>query len=179
MEAAPSGPVRLAVSGLTLPGSSEFAATLRDVSLEVRGGEVVGIAGVAGEGQAELMAALSGERLSRRADAVAIDGRPVGREGPTGRRLAGAAFVPEERNGHGAVAEMTLPENVVLTHHRAERIARGGWIDWRTIQSVPPSSGGRWCSQAIWVPLRLESAVLTARCASRSTHHPSSPSGMF
>jgi simple sugar transport system ATP-binding protein len=125
------GAVRLAVRGLDLPPSTEFATALRGISLEVRGGEVVGIAGVAGEGQAELTEALSGERLAPHADAVSIDGRPVGREGPTARRLAGAAFVPEERNGHGAVAGMTLAENVVLTHHRAEGIARRGWIDWR------------------------------------------------
>ena len=128
------GDVRLRVDRLDLPAAAEFATALRGVSLEVRGGEVVGIAGVAGEGQSELMEALSGERLAPRADSISIDGRPMGREGPTGRRLAGAAFVPEERNGHGAVASMTLAENVVLTLHRAERIARGrwlgGWIGW-------------------------------------------------
>jgi simple sugar transport system ATP-binding protein len=128
------GPVRLAVDRLDLPAPSEFAVALLGVSLEVRAGEIVGIAGVAGEGQAELMEALSGERPAPRPDAVIIDGRPMGRVGPTGRRLAGAAFVPEERNGHGAVGDMTLAENVVLTHHRAEGVAGrgwlGGWIDW-------------------------------------------------
>jgi general nucleoside transport system ATP-binding protein len=130
--AAPGG-VRLAVERLDLPAPSEFAVALHDVSLDVRAGEIVGVAGVAGEGQAELMEALSGERLAPRPDAVTVDGRPMGRVGPTGRRRAGAAFVPEERNGHGAVAEMTLAENVVLTHHSAEGLARdgiGGWIDW-------------------------------------------------
>ncbi len=124
------GRVRLRVDRLDLPAPSELAVALRGVSLEVRGGEVAGIAGIAGEGQSELMAALSGETLAPRAGAVMLDGRPVGRVGPTGRRLAGAGLVPEERSGHGAVAEMTLAENVVLTHHRAERIARRGWIDW-------------------------------------------------
>jgi simple sugar transport system ATP-binding protein len=102
---------------------------LRDVALEVHGGEIVGVAGVAGEGQAELMAAITGEVLSPRADAVRIDGAPVGREGPTARRLRGAAFAVEERNGHAAVGEMALSENVTLTHHRAERVAKRGWID--------------------------------------------------
>jgi general nucleoside transport system ATP-binding protein len=130
-ESAAPGAVRLAVRGLDLAAPSDFATTLRGISLEVRGGEVVGIAGVAGEGQSELMEALSGERLAPRADAISIDGRALGRDGPTPRRLAGAAFVPEERNGHGAIGGMTLAENVVLTHHRAEGIARRGWIDWR------------------------------------------------
>ncbi len=124
------GPVRLALDRLDLPARAEFAVPLRDVTLEVRGGEVVGIAGIAGEGQSELMEALSGERRASRAAAVRLDGRPVGHAGPTGRRLAGAAFVPEERVGHGAVAGMTLAENVVLTHHRAERLAPRGWISW-------------------------------------------------
>ncbi len=129
-EGAAPGEVRLRVDRLDMPAPSEFATALRGVSLEVRGGEVVGIAGVAGEGQSELMEALSGERLSPRPGSIAIDGRPMGHEGPTGRRLARTAFVPEERNGHAAVASMTLAENVVLTHHRAERIARSGWIGW-------------------------------------------------
>jgi len=122
------GAVRLAVNELNLPAASEFGVTLKDVSLEVRGGEVVGIAGVAGEGQAELMQALIGEVPADRAEAIVIDGKPLGRAGPTRRRLAGAAFVPEERNGHAAVDELTLSENVILAHHTAEGIARRGWI---------------------------------------------------
>jgi simple sugar transport system ATP-binding protein len=123
-----TGAVRLAVKDLDLPAASEFGVALADISLEVRGGEVVGIAGVAGEGQAELMQALIGEVLADRAEAIVIDGRPVGRAGPTRRRQAGAAFVPEERNGHAAVNELTLQENVILPHHTAEGIARRGWI---------------------------------------------------
>jgi simple sugar transport system ATP-binding protein len=131
--AAPAGhaPVRLLLDRLTLPAGGEFGMALRDVSLEAHGGEIVGIAGVAGEGQAELMAAITGEVLAPRADAVRIDGAYVGREGPTARRLRGAAFAVEERNGHAAVGEMPLSENVTLTHHRAERVARRGWIDRR------------------------------------------------
>jgi simple sugar transport system ATP-binding protein len=124
------GPERLKVDHLTLAAGSEFGVTLKDLSLEVRGGEVVGIAGVAGEGQAELMEALTGEILAGRAEAVQIDGKAMGRTGPTERRLAGAAFVPEERNGHAAVGELTLSENVILTHHTAEGVASRSWIDF-------------------------------------------------
>jgi simple sugar transport system ATP-binding protein len=125
------GPVRLTLDRLTTEPSAEFGMALRDVSLTVHGGEIVGVAGVAGEGQAELMAALTGEAPAPRADAVRIDGAYVGREGPTARRLRGAAFAVEERNGHAAVGEMGLAENVALTHHAAERVARRGWIDRR------------------------------------------------
>ena len=99
-------PVRLQVEHLNLKAASEFGVTLKDLSLEVRGGEVVGIAGVAGEGQAELMEALTGEVLADDDATIRIDGMPMGRSGPTARRMAGAAFVPEERNGHAAVGEL-------------------------------------------------------------------------
>ena len=138
-DAPPPGPVRLLVDHLSLPAPSEFAMALRDVSLEVRGGEIVGIAGVAGEGQTELAAALSGERLSPAAEMILLDGAPVGRMGPTERRLRGAAFAPEERNGHAAIGEMTLPENVILSHHRAEGVAKRGWIDF--------AAAARWAAQ--------------------------------
>jgi simple sugar transport system ATP-binding protein len=128
--AAETGPVRLKVDHLNLPSDSEFGISLIDLSLEVRGGEVVGIAGVAGEGQSELMEALTGEVLSDRAEVILIDGEAMGRVGPTPRRLAGAAFVPEERNGHAAVGELTLPGNIILAHHAAEQVATRSWIDF-------------------------------------------------
>jgi simple sugar transport system ATP-binding protein len=127
---AETGPVRLKIDHLNLPSDSEFGISLNDLSLEVRGGEVVGIAGVAGEGQSELMAALTGEVFSDRAEAILIDGEAMGRADPTRRRLAGAAFVPEERNGHAAVSELTLSENIILPHHTAERVATRSWIDF-------------------------------------------------
>ncbi|SEA09655.1 ABC transporter ATP-binding protein [Rubrimonas cliftonensis] len=136
------GPVRLALRGLTLPASDPFGMALRDVSLEARGGEVLAVAGVAGEGQSELFAALSGEARSA-ASMVEIDGRPAGALGPTARRLLGAAFAPEERNGHAAVGEMRLSENLALSHHAVAGLARGGalgrllggWIDWRAARA--------------------------------------------
>ncbi len=123
-----AGEVRLKVDRLDLPSASEFAVALKDISLEVRGGEILGIAGVAGEGQSELMEALIGEVAVERNDAILIDGQPAGRANPTRRRRARAAFVPEERNGHGAVGDMTLPENIILSHHSAEGLARGRWL---------------------------------------------------
>ena len=128
--AASDGPVRLKIDRLNLPAASEFGVTLKNLSLEVRGGEVVGIAGVAGEGQSELMEALTGEVLAAENLTIQIDGIPMGRADPTARRLAGAAFVPEERNGHAAVGALTLSENITLAHHTAEGVATRGWIDF-------------------------------------------------
>ena len=128
-DAARPGPVRLGLHGLSLPAPDPFGVSLNDISLAVRGGEVVGVAGVAGEGQSELFTALSGEAPVPQAAMVAIDGAPVGDKGITARRRLGAAFAPEERNGHAAVGDMTLPENILLSHHAAEGLARGGWIN--------------------------------------------------
>jgi simple sugar transport system ATP-binding protein len=109
--------VRLAVSDLSMPKPHAFAVGLYNVSLQVKGGEIVSIAGVAGNGQDELFDALSGERAANRADAIVIDGEPVGRRHVNVRRKLNAAFVPEERLGHGAVPRMPLSENIVLTRH--------------------------------------------------------------
>jgi ABC-type uncharacterized transport system ATPase subunit len=88
--------------------------------LTLQAGELVAIAGVAGNGQSELFDALSGERLNARPDAVIIDGTKAGRLNVAARRKLGAAFVPEERLGHGAVPAFVLSENVVLTRHNAD-----------------------------------------------------------
>ncbi|MGH6728389.1 MAG: ABC transporter ATP-binding protein [Pseudolabrys sp.] len=112
------GPVRLSIASLELPTSDPFGVSLKSISLDVRGGEVVAIAGIAGNGQGELFSALSGEQTVERPDAVVIDGHEAGRIGITERRNLGAAFVPEERLGHGAVPGLKLSDNVVLTRHR-------------------------------------------------------------
>ncbi|MFO0408340.1 MAG: ABC transporter ATP-binding protein [Labrys sp. (in: a-proteobacteria)] len=127
-EPAGYGPVRLSVSGLTLAAEALHGVALRQIAMEIRGGEIVGIAGVAGNGQGELFAALSGERQAERPDAIAIDGKPVGDLGVTARRKLGAAFVPEERNGHAAAPLMTLSENAILTGHATAGIVGSGFI---------------------------------------------------
>ncbi len=120
-EPAASGRVRLAVRGLSQQAATPFGVSLEDISLEVRGGEIVGVAGVAGNGQDELFAALSGEAPASDGSVVEIDGRPCGRAGPRARRRLGAAFIPEERLGHAAVPGMRLSENAVLTRHGTDR----------------------------------------------------------
>jgi general nucleoside transport system ATP-binding protein len=95
----------------------------------VRGGEIVGIAGVAGNGQDELFAALSGERLAPVPNAVIIADRPAGLLDVNDRRRLGAAFVPEERLGHGAAPRMKLSENALLTGHAASGMVKRGFVD--------------------------------------------------
>jgi len=132
-----AGPPRMTLDRLRLAADGPFAVELKNISLTVRAGEVVAIAGVAGNGQAELFDAVSGERLLQSAAMLAIDGRPMGREGVNARRAAGAAFVPEERLGHGAVPGFTLSQNVVLTRHATDAaLVRSGLVSRAAAEEI-------------------------------------------
>ncbi|MCX7350410.1 MAG: ATP-binding cassette domain-containing protein, partial [Alphaproteobacteria bacterium] len=123
------GATRLKLDHLKLPADGPFSVELKNVSLEVKAGEVVAVAGVAGNGQSELFDAVSGERSLASAAMLAIDGRPMGHDGVNARRNVGAAFVPEERLGHGAVPGFTLSQNVVLTRHSSdEALVKSGMV---------------------------------------------------
>lgn len=124
------GAVRLAVDNADLPADGRFAVALKDICLSVRGGEIVCIAGVAGNGQQELFDLISGERRLAVSETIRIDGHAVGTRDINDRRRLGAAFVPEERIGHSAAAGLSLSENVILTHHpTSAEINRRGWIN--------------------------------------------------
>jgi simple sugar transport system ATP-binding protein len=114
----------LTVTDLVLEPDDPFGTKLDHVSLSVRAGEILGIAGVAGNGQTEFLHALAGEKLAPR-DAVRIESKPVGHLGPTGRRRRGLAFVPEERLGRGAVAELSLADNALLTAYLDGNVGAG------------------------------------------------------
>ncbi|ETX27615.1 ABC transporter ATP-binding protein [Roseivivax isoporae] len=123
------GEVLLEVAGLSLPAPGAFGTPLRDISLTLRRGEVLGIGGVAGNGQDELLAALSGERLAP-AGSVRLSGQDVSRKGPLARRDAGLLSGPEERLGHAAAPDMSLTENAVLTAARREGLLSRGFVNW-------------------------------------------------
>ncbi len=120
------GEVVLDVRGLTLPKADHFGMDLADIRFEVRAGEILGIAGVSGNGQQELMAALSGEDPRVPTDTVHLKGHDISRQSPRQRRRAGLHFVPEERLGRGAVPTLSLAANTLLT--RTEAVGRSGWI---------------------------------------------------
>ncbi len=120
------GEVVFAVKRLSLPKVDHFGMTLVDVDFEVRAGEILGVAGVSGNGQQELMAALSGEDTRAAPGAITLFGQPIGHHPPQQRRAAGLNFVPEERLGRGAVPTLSLAQNTLLT--RTEAVGGGGWI---------------------------------------------------
>lgn len=125
----PSARPMLEVRDLTSPARDKYGVALRNISFEVHGGEIVGLAGVSGNGQADLIALLSGERPHTDASSVRIDGKAIGRLNASERRRLGMTFVPEERLGRGAVPPHTLWENAVLTANRGGGLVRHGMVD--------------------------------------------------
>ena len=121
----------LSVCGLSRKPAGPFSTPLKNIWLSVKAGEILGIAGVAGNGQGELFEALSGEVQQTSADAVRIRGKDAGKLDITGRRLLGAAFVPEERLGHGAAPRMKLSENLLLSRYATDGkafVGSGGMV---------------------------------------------------
>src|SRR4029450_11960722 len=119
---------RLAVNHRSLAPDDPHGVRLKNISLELRGGEILGIAGVAGNGQDELFAALSGERMSPEPGTILIDGIAAGHLPLPQRRKLGPPFVPEERLGHGTAPRMKLSENALLTGHAASGMVQHGFV---------------------------------------------------
>ncbi|TDV60379.1 ABC transporter ATP-binding protein [Pseudomonas sp. LP_7_YM] len=117
----------LQVDTLSWHNPDPFGCSLVDVNLEVRRGEIVAIAGVAGNGQDELLALLSGEQTLSKSQAqlIRFAGQAVAHLRPDARRRKGLAFVPAERLGHGAVPEMSLADNALLTAFQRGLVSKG------------------------------------------------------
>ena len=119
----------LAVDRLTIASDRKFGVDLKAISFAVAKGQILGIAGVAGNGQTELMDALSGEIPAGKPEAIEVEGVAAGHMAPAERRALGGCFVPEERNGHAAVPGMSLSENALLSGYVRKALARLGVID--------------------------------------------------
>ena len=128
------GDVALELKGLTLAKQSPFGTSLQDIALQVRAGEIVGVAGVSGNGQQEFMAALSGEDTRAPAGSITLFGKDIASQLPRQRRVAGLNFVPEERLGRGAVPTLSLAANTLLT--RTENVSGAGWINTGKVQRL-------------------------------------------
>ena len=126
--AEPGAPV-LELTDLSAPAPHQFGTALKSICLTVHAGEILGIGGVAGNGQDELVAALSGE-MPVAAEMVRLKGSAIGTASPNERRTAGLCAAPEERNGHAAAHDMSLIENGILTGDARMDLAPKGLIDW-------------------------------------------------
>ena len=129
------GEIRFRVSSINSTSSDPFGVDLSDISFAVRAGEILGIAGVAGNGQNELMEVLSGEVLTPSNHDILLDDTPVGHVGPSKRRALGVCAVPEERLGHGAVPVMSLAENVLISARETKSLSTNGVLDLNTGES--------------------------------------------
>jgi simple sugar transport system ATP-binding protein len=126
--------VALSARGLALAKQDPFGTTLQGISFELRAGEILGIAGVSGNGQQELMAALSGEDRRALPGSLQLFGQYIGQASPRARRKLGLHFVPEERLGRGAVPTLSLAQNTLLT--RTEAVGRSGWLHTADVQAL-------------------------------------------
>lgn len=129
--AKPGEPV-LELKALTVKGSRGHEA-VKELSLTVRAGEIVGLAGVDGNGQSELVRALAGiDRPS--SGSIVLKGRDITKAGVRERIEAGLAHVPEDRHRHGLVLGMRLDENLALkTFYKAPISKPGGALDFRAM----------------------------------------------
>jgi simple sugar transport system ATP-binding protein len=120
------GEVVLDVRGLSVPGSGDRDA-VSEASLFVRSGEVVGIAGVAGNGQVELAEAVIGMRRAS-AGSVSVRGEDLSRASIAQRRDGGIAYIPEDRHAVGSAGTADAIDNLALGHHRSAPLLRRGLL---------------------------------------------------
>ena len=125
----------LELNGVSTMPADAHSTPLHDVSITVQAGEIVAIAGIAGNGQSELFACISGESDRPDRGSVLIVGQDVSSLSINARRNLRAVFVPEERLGHAAVPCGRLSANLALTWHAVDTIARGQLIDWRAVEA--------------------------------------------
>ena len=121
--------VALEVSGVTMKAAvSGSRPVLDNVSFVVRRGEIVGIAGVEGNGQTELLKAIIGiDGID--GGAISIDGRDLNEVATADRRGMGLGYVPEDRQREALLLPSPLWENAILGHQRSQRFTKGPWID--------------------------------------------------
>lgn len=122
-----AGPEKLIIEGLTVEGDRGTSA-VKNLSLTVRGGEIVGVAGVSGNGQRELAEAVFGLRPVA-AGMVSLNDRRIDGESPKSIRSQGLSYVPEERMVHGAIGDFTVSENLMLVDYGSEPYTRRGLLN--------------------------------------------------
>ena len=127
------GEVVLDVQGLTVPSKLHKNNAVKDVSLQVRRGEIVCLAGIEGNGQTEFVHALTGlERQS--AGSITLCGRDVSRASIRQRSKDGMSHIPEDRHKHGLVLDFTLEQNMVLQRYWQPQFQKGGFIKFDAVR---------------------------------------------
>ena len=131
---AKSGDVVLKVTDLTVL-DADGRTHVENVSFEVHSGEIVGIAGVQGNGQTELVEALTGLRKAT-SGVVALDGKDLTHSDPRERHQMGMAHIPEDRQRQGLVGGLSVAENLVLTRYHDDQFSHGVIVDWEAADAI-------------------------------------------
>ncbi len=140
-----AGKIRLKVEGLRAMGDRGVEA-LRGVDLEIHAGEILGLAGVSGNGQRELAQCLAGLRKTT-GGTLAIDGQDMTHASLHTRMEAGQAYIPEERMRDGAIRDFSVQENVFLHEHASPKYTHGIFLNFRKMSAHASESGQRICRQ--------------------------------
>ena len=127
------GPTVLDVRDIAAPNDRGLPA-LRGASLEVRSGEIVGIAAIAGNGQSELAEVITGLRAC--AGSVRVNGREVANTSAGRAIREGVAHIPEDRTGVGSAPNLSVADNLIMKSYRAAPIARGWMVDTALARNV-------------------------------------------
>ena len=137
-----TGDVRLEVRNLNVQGDRGSMA-VKDLSLSVRGGEIVGIAGVSGNGQRELADAIFGLRR-RESGEILINAQPVPAPSPKKVRAHGLTYVPEERMVDGSIGEFSVAENLMLVNYNQPPYTKAGILQRDPIEEHCADLVGRY-----------------------------------
>ncbi|MEY3164919.1 MAG: hypothetical protein RLZZ270_657 [Actinomycetota bacterium] len=129
-----AGEVMLSVDNLQVV-DPDGRAVVDGVSFVVRAGEIVGIAGVQGNGQTELVDAITGLRAAA-SGTISVAGDDVTSDDPRERHVKGMAHIPEDRQRQGLVGALSVAENLVLTRYHDPEFRRGLTVDWGTAHDV-------------------------------------------
>jgi ABC-type uncharacterized transport system ATPase subunit len=126
--------INFKVSDLSAKFNDPFFTDLKKINFDVKEGEIFGIAGIAGNGQSELMDFLTGENIIIDSGSIIFDNKNIENFNPKKRRNLSIAFVPENRLGHSAVPELTLLENTLLSQFPDNNFTKNGIINYENIE---------------------------------------------
>ena len=123
------------VNNLSAKFNDPFLTDLKNINFDVKEGEIFGIAGVAGNGQSELMDFLTGENIIFDSGSIIFENKQITTFNPKKRRDLSIAFVPENRLGHSAVPELSLSENILLSQFPNNHFTNNGIINHQNIET--------------------------------------------